>query len=77
MSLLDYLKKIEANAKGGKIEFNDKPNIDPMVIIKLIQTHTSEFRLEGPSRLRFILPEHDIINRLSLIEKIFEKLSPG
>jgi len=68
------IKKIEGNAKGGKIEFNDKPNVDPIVIIKLIQTHSKEFRLDGSSRLRFTLPEHSITDRLTLIDKIVDKL---
>lgn len=62
--------KIETSSKGGKIEFNEKPNVDPMRIIKLIQTKSQQFKLEGPTRLRFTLPEHDIKNRFALIEKI-------
>ncbi|MEO9206194.1 MAG: TRCF domain-containing protein, partial [Gammaproteobacteria bacterium] len=69
------IKKIEANNKGGKIEFNKKPNIDPMVIIKLIQTHSKQFCLDGPSRLRFTLPEHPVAERLSWVEKILEQLT--
>jgi transcription-repair coupling factor (superfamily II helicase) len=69
------IKKIEANSKGGKIEFNEKPNVDPMVIIQLIQTHSKQFRLEGPSRLRFTLPEHLVIDRLNVVEKILERMA--
>lgn len=66
--------KIEANNKGGKIEFNEKPNVDPMRIIKLIQTKSQQFKLDGPTRLRFTLPEHDIKNRLGLVEQILASL---
>jgi transcription-repair coupling factor (superfamily II helicase) len=66
--------KIEANAKGGKIEFNDKPAVDPMKIIKLIQTQSEKYRLEGPTRLRFTLGEHDIKSRIGLIEGILDSL---
>jgi transcription-repair coupling factor (superfamily II helicase) len=66
--------KIEANAKGGKIEFNDKPAVDPMKIIKLIQTQSEKYRLEGPTRLRFTLGEHDIKSRIGLIEGILSSL---
>jgi transcription-repair coupling factor (superfamily II helicase) len=68
------IKKIEANSKGGKIEFNDKPNIDPMQIIKLIQTQAKQFRLDGPTKLRFTLPEHQASDRLNLIEGILQRL---
>ncbi len=66
--------KIEANNKGGKFEFNEKPNIDPLYIIKLIQMRSQQFRLDGPKRLRFTLPEHEPAARIGLVEKILEEL---
>ncbi len=66
--------KIEANSKEGKFEFNEKPNIDPMKIIKLVQMRSQPFRLDGPKRLRFTLPEHETAARIGLIEKILEEL---
>jgi transcription-repair coupling factor (superfamily II helicase) len=66
--------KLEANAKGGKIEFNDKPSVDPMKIIKLIQNQAAKYRLEGPTRLRFTLPEHDVKTRITLVEEILNSL---
>jgi transcription-repair coupling factor (superfamily II helicase) len=67
--------KIEANSKGGKVEFSDKPNIDPLKIIKLIQTQTKRFRLEGPTRLRFNLDPHEPKQRVELVENILSLLS--
>lgn len=66
--------KVEANSKGGKIEFSEKPHIDPMKIIKLIQTQPKQFRLDGPTRLRFGLDEHEVKDRLGLVEKVLQKL---
>lgn len=66
--------KIEANSKGGKIEFSEKPNIDPMKIIKLIQTQSQRFRIDGPTRLRFNLDSHEPKQRIELIEKILDLL---
>lgn len=68
------IKKIEANQKGGKIEFTEKPNIDPLRIIKLIQTKSQQFRLEGPTRLRFILDAHPITERITLVDQILQSL---
>lgn len=67
--------KIEANSKGGKIEFTDKPSIDPLKLIQLIQTQSQRYRLEGPTRLRFVLEPHDITQRIGLIERILDSLS--
>jgi len=69
------IRKIEANAKGGKFEFTEKPAIDPLCIIKLIQTQSKKFKLEGASRLRFTLDEHETKNRISLVKTILDQLS--
>jgi transcription-repair coupling factor (superfamily II helicase) len=66
--------KIEANSKGGKIEFNDHPNVDPMKIIKLIQVQAKRFKLDGPARLRFTLNEHENAERIVLIDDIINLL---
>ncbi len=66
--------KIEASSKGGKIEFSDKPHVDPMKIIKLIQAKPKEFRLDGPTRLRFNLDHHETKDRIGLVEKILERI---
>lgn len=66
--------KIESNAKGGKMEFAEKPNIDPMKIITLIQKDANHFKLEGPTRLRFVLDEHLVAQRVECINKILERL---
>jgi transcription-repair coupling factor (superfamily II helicase) len=67
--------KIEANAKGAKIEFSEKPNIDPMKLIKLIQVHSKQFKLDGPTRLRVIFEEHEVKDRIKLIESVLGKLA--
>lgn len=66
--------KIEANAKGGKIYFSDKPTIDPMKIIQLIQKQSKTFKLDGPNKLQFTLDEHTTQARLGLVEKIIDLL---
>lgn len=51
------IKKIEANNEFGVMEFDEKPNIDPSLIIHLIQHHPKHFQLKGHSRLRFKMKE--------------------
>ncbi|SRR5579883_344019 len=65
--------KIEANKNGGKIEFSDKPNIDPMQIIKLIQTQPKKFKLDGSTKLKFFLDEHKPTERLNQVKQILDK----
>lgn len=66
--------KIEANSKAGKIHFNDKPNIDPMRIIQLIQKQSQRFKLEGGDKLKFTLEEHEIKNRITHVKNILQSL---
>ncbi len=67
--------KIEANSKGGKIHFNEKPNIDPIRIITLIQKQSHKFKLEGADKLKFILEEHDIKDRIVLVANVIKLLT--
>jgi transcription-repair coupling factor (superfamily II helicase) len=66
--------KIEATSKSGKIEFSDKPNVDPMKIIQLIQTQSAQYRLDGPTRLRFTLEIHEPNDRINLVRDLITKL---
>lgn len=67
--------KIEANDKGGKFEFNEKPNVKPEAIIRLIQMPSQRFRLDGPTRLRFTLEKHELAQRIVLVSQTLEMLA--
>lgn len=47
------IRKIDAGPNGGRIEFDTEPNIDPGIIIQLIQKQPQRYKLDGPNRLRF------------------------
>lgn len=66
--------KIEAGAKGGRLEFTAKPNVDPGKIIKLIQTKSAIYRLEGPERLRFTMDLADRNTRIKAMDELLESL---
>jgi len=69
------VKKIEAGPKGARIEFTDRPNIDPGQIIRLLQSDPQSFRLDGPSRLRLIrmLPNGE--SRIEALRDLVDRLS--
>lgn len=73
------IQKISAGAQQGKLDFNEQPNIDPGVLISLIQVHAKRYQMEGPQRLRFSLdsetPEERIFEISSLLNKIALKAS--
>jgi len=67
--------KLEANSKRGKITFSEKPNIDPLVIIKLIQTESYIFSLEGADKLKFNLEKHEVTQRIKHVKDILAYLT--
>lgn len=66
--------KISASQEKCKIDFNEKPAINPAELINLIQVHAKRYQMEGPQRLRFTLdqttPEERIFEISSLIDKL-------
>ncbi|RCS30972.1 transcription-repair coupling factor [Rhodanobacter denitrificans] len=49
------IRKLDFGASGGRIVFREKPEIDPMTIIKLIQRQPRVYRLDGQDKLKVIL----------------------
>jgi len=67
------IEKIDMNANGGRIVFEDQPNIDPMKIIKLIQTEPSTYKLDGQNKLRISKKLEDIDKRFKCVEGLLDK----
>ena len=68
------IKKIEANLKEGKIFFNSKTPVDPMKLIKLIQTKPDQYKLAGPDTLKFIATMNSADERFQETTKTLELL---
>ena len=49
------IRKLDFGASGGRITFREKPEIDPMAIIKLIQQLPRVYKLDGQDKLKVIL----------------------
>jgi transcription-repair coupling factor (superfamily II helicase) len=49
------IRKLDFSANGGRITFREKPEIDPMAIIKLIQQLPRVYKLDGQDKLKVIL----------------------
>ena len=47
--------RLDASENGGSIEFNPTANIDPMMIIALIQAQPTKYKMDGPTKLKFFL----------------------
>jgi len=69
------IKKIDLGIKGGRIIFNDEPNIDPMKIIQLIQKEPKNYKLDGQNKLRITQTFADTEKSFCFIETLLEKFS--
>ncbi|HWU75181.1 MAG TPA: transcription-repair coupling factor [Rhodanobacter sp.] len=49
------IRKLDFGANGGRIVFREKPEVDPMLIIKLIQQLPRVYKLDGQDKLKIIL----------------------
>lgn len=69
------VKKIEASASGGRIEFHARHRFDPVKLLTLIQTKPKHFKLDGPSGLKFFWqPEVARQERSAMMKKTLEHL---
>ena len=66
--------KIEAGAKGGRIEFSPHPKINPNQVMYLIQQKPTEYRLDGPNRLKFTLDLSNTEKRIELVRELLNTL---
>jgi len=66
--------KIAANEKSTRIDFQENPKIDPLKIIKLIQTNPQEIKLEGQNKIRLTKIQIEPLLRIKHIEDFIEKI---
>lgn len=68
--------KLEANGRGGKIEFASDTRVDPLQIVKLVQTQARIYKLEGANRLKFTMDMEATETRLQTISDLLTYLTP-
>lgn len=69
------IRKIEANAGGGRIIFTSEPNINTEQLITLIQTQAQCYKFDGADKLRFIKPFEATEQKIEFINGLLETLS--
>ncbi len=67
------IKRIEGNERGGFIEFGEKNRVNPSYLIGLLQKQPQSFRLDGSSKLKFIVKLADYAERITFIEELLSQ----
>lgn len=71
------VRKLDLGEKGGRVQFVEKPNVDPMAIIRLIQGQPKLYRMDGPDKLRMTLDLPDASARLLAARGMLTALRPS
>jgi transcription-repair coupling factor (superfamily II helicase) len=68
------IRKLDFGANGGRIVFRDKPEVDPMAIIRLIQGLPRVYKLEGQDKLKVNLELPGATERIRSAHEVLVQL---
>jgi transcription-repair coupling factor (superfamily II helicase) len=68
------IRKVDFGPNGGRITFREKPEVDPMAIIRLIQGQPRVYKLDGQDKLRVILELPGAAERIRSAQEILVQL---
>jgi len=71
------IRKLDLGETGGRIQFVEKPKVDPMSVIRLIQGQPKHYRMDGPDKLRIVLDLPDAAGRFNAARGLLAALGPG
>ena len=69
------IRKFELGANGGRVLFTAKPAIDPMTVIRMIQTLPKVYALDGQDKLRIKLSLEGASERLRTAQDVVTALA--
>ena len=68
--------KLDMSAEGGRILFNQKPNIDPVKIMAVVQKRPWEFKIRGQDKIYFEYEEMQTLQqRVQWIKRFLREIS--
>ena len=70
------ITRIDCGSESGTLEFAAETQVEPLAIVKLIQSAPQRYRLEGASKLKFTDLMDKPERRFSVIEKLLTLLVP-
>jgi transcription-repair coupling factor (superfamily II helicase) len=69
------IRKLELGENGGRILFRPNPAIEPMTVIKLIQSQPKTYALDGQDKLKIRLPLPGAAERLGAAQNLLRTLA--
>ncbi len=68
------IAKIDAGPSGGRLEFGAHTQVDPLTIVKMVQSQPQNYRLDGADKLKFLLESDNYDERINIVETLIQKL---
>ncbi len=68
------IRKLELGASGGRVIFRPNPAVEPLTVIRLIQSQPRVYALDGQDKLRFKLPLEGASERLRAANDLLRTL---
>jgi transcription-repair coupling factor (superfamily II helicase) len=68
------IKKLELGERGGRVLFKPQPNIDPMRVIKLIQTQPKVYSLDGQDKFKIRMELPGAAERIGAAQSLLTAL---
>ena len=69
------LKRVDANGQWGRLEFSERPEINPLALVKLVQSAPARYRLDGASALKFAVDADSADERLAAVHALLDQLA--
>lgn len=69
------IEKIDASRERGRIKFAKNTKVDPLGIVKLVQSQPQHFKMDGADKLQFIFDMSDYNARIELVNNLLRQLS--
>jgi len=71
------IKKAEANARFGKIQFEADTAVEPYAVVKLVQEQPTVYSMSGATELKFQHDLNDAETRLAFMKDTLLALTPS
>ncbi|MNG29304.1 Transcription-repair-coupling factor [compost metagenome] len=61
--------------RGGYLDFNQDTKVNPGYLVRLLSEQPRIYKMDGPTRLRFQVPNQDRAMRLKLVDSLLTDLA--
>jgi transcription-repair coupling factor (superfamily II helicase) len=68
------IMKLDFGPQGGRVDFSEQTRADPAALIRLIQERSTDYRMDGPNKLRILIQEEEGDRRFGESRKLLERL---